>query len=332
MNEKYTFPPWENVPVSYPDELLSSWLTRVAHSYHISPKELFSKHLSSEHLYLRDLDILPLSSQVLHLLSYLTQTTTNTIINMQLQIHVEGIIQDSIALNSRNKWIIPSSGLTNLYKRQSPCLKYCPICMKEKSYFPISSKFLFITVCTKHQIYLIDRCPKCSSPILPIKLSPPKKIYDCNICGFDLRKAGMIRASKDTLFTTKFLLYSIKHKHFFHNGIKHDLQDYFDILYLIVKNLHRVFPHDEVFSKYSFLKTLKSTPNHYLQTQPTPYISQLIAIAHSLIFDGWDNELLSFLKRHKLMYASQLLNKRENTNDKIPTWLFNHMQKLWIKR
>jgi len=332
MDSLYTFPPWENVFVPYPDELLSSWLTRIAHSYYIAPKELFSKHLSSYKLYLRDLDILALPPEALRLLSYLTQTSERTITNIQLQTHVLGIIQEFIAQNGKNRWIMPSSGLTDLTKRRSSCLRICPICMKEKSYFPISSKFLFITTCTKHHVYLIDRCPKCSSPILPIKTSPPKKIYDCNRCGFDLRKSRMISASEETVVTTKFLYYSIKHKYFFHYGNKYRMLDYFDILYLLVKNLHRVFPSDELFLKYPIFKMFPPASSHYLQAQPTAYIAQLIAIAHNLIFEGWNTELLSFLKRHKLMYASQLLNKRENRNDQIPTWFFKHMQTLWIKK
>lgn len=332
MDDIYTFPPWENVPAPYPYELLSSWLTRVSHSYYISPKELFSKHLSSHRLYLRDLDVLTLSPEALHLLSYLTQTSEKTITNMQLQTHVLGIIQKSIAQNSRNKWIIPSSGLTDLTKRRSSCLRICPTCMKEKPYFPISSKFLFITTCTKHQVYLIDRCPQCSAAILSIKTSPPKKIYDCNRCGFDLRKSRMISASEETVVTTKFLHYSIKHKYFFHYGDKYSILDYFDILYLIVRNLHRVFPHDELFLKYPARTMFLSAPSHYLQAQPPAYIAQLIAIAHDLIFEGWDTELLSFLKRYRLMYASQLLNKRENMNEQIPAWFFKHMETLWIKK
>lgn len=330
MDDAYTFPPWENVPAPYPYELLSSWLTRIAHSYYIAPKELFSKHLSSYKLYLRDIDILPLSPEVIRLLSYLTQTSENAITNMQLQTHVLGIIQKSIAQNGRNRWVIPSSGLTDLNKRQSTCLRYCPKCLKKKPYFPISSKFLFISTCIRHQVYLVDRCPLCSSAILPIKASPPKKIYDCNRCGFDLRKSRMISASEETVVATKFLHYSIKHKYFFHYGNKYKILDYFDILYLLVKNLHRVFPHDELFLKCPVRTMFLSTPSHYLQAQPPSYIAQLIAIAHDLIFEGWDTELLSFLKRNRLMYASQLLNKREKMHEPIPSWFFEHMKILWV--
>jgi hypothetical protein len=331
MEKKYTFPPWNNIPEPYQDELLSSWLTRIAHSYHISLRELLSKHFSEYSLYYRDIDLTHLNMPIINKLSYLTQISTNQLYNMQV-LTLEGVIQESIQVETRNKWVITSSGNTNLKIRQSMCLRICPLCLKEKSYYPKTSKLLFINACKKHHIQLIDSCQNCSSPILPMKTSAPKKIYQCFRCGYDLQKSMVTIACMEEINTTTFLLNSIQREFLLHKGKYISTLDYFTVLYLICKNLHRNFPKDQVFILNKKIKKLTKLKSPYLLYQPIPYLIQIISLAHHLLFEEWDEELLNFIKRNRLMYASQLLNKRENVNKNIPLWFFEHMQTLWIKR
>jgi len=166
---------------------------------------------------------------------------------------------------------------------------------------------------------------------MPSKLSPPKKIYQCFMCGFDLRKSTISTAFKNEIETTMFLQYAIKKNWIKHQNKDISALDYFTVLYLISKNLHRTYPDDKVFLLQPQISRLSKEKSPYLIYQPIPYIAQIIALSHYLIFDSWDDELLEFIKRNRLMYASELLNKRENAKDKVPLWFMRHMKKLWIK-
>jgi hypothetical protein len=294
-------------------------------------RELLSKYFSKYDLYSRDIDLTLLDSSVQHKLSYLTQTSTNKLVSMQL-LHLEGIIQKHIQTETRNKWVISSRSNTNLKLRSSKCLRVCPICLKKDTYFKQAYKLLFMNICRKHQIHFIDACQKCFAPILPMRIVPPKKIFQCFQCGYDLRNAIVTRAFKEEIDTSIFFEYCIKRKFILHNKKKISTLDYFTVLHLIAKNLHKTFPSDEIFTSSQKITKLTKRKSHYLLYQPIPYLAQILSLSHNLIFKEWDGELLNFLKRHKLMYASQLLNKRENVNKNIPLWFFEHMQTLWIKR
>ena len=324
----YTFLPWHNIPQAQKDELLSSWLTRIAHSYHINLKELLSKHFTEYALYYKDIDLTRIDTFILNKLSYLTQISTTKLLNMQL-LHLEGTIQKFIHAETRNKWIITSSCNTNLKIRKSMCLRICPLCLKEHHYYHKNSKLLFINTCRKHHVYLIDSCQQCASPILPMKITPPKKIYQCFKCGYDLRRSSITIAFQEDIDTTLFLKYTLQQDFISHYNNKISTLDYFTVLYLICKNLHKHFPEDEVFKAASKINRFKKLQSPYLLYQPIPYLAQIISLGHHLIFEEWEGELLHFIKRNKLMYASQLLNKYTNVNYKIPSWFYTHMKKLW---
>ena len=329
MYINYTFPPWENIPKPQKEELLSSWLTRIAIFYHISLKELLSKHFRKYLLYYRDIDLTNIPLPILDKLSYLTQTPIHKLQSLQL-LKLEGKIQKSIQVGTRNRWIITTSNNGNIQLRASNCLRICTLCLKENNYYPIISKLLFINVCCKHRTYFIDSCQKCKSPIMPTKLSPPKKIYQCFMCGFDLRKSTISTAFKKDIETTMFLQYSIKKNWIKHQDKDISVLDYFTVLYLISKNLHKIFPNDKVFLLQPQINMLSKGKSHYLIYQPIPYIAQIISLSHYLIFDSWDDKLLDFIKCNRLMYVSQLLNKRGNIQDDVPLWFLKHMKRLWI--
>lgn len=319
---------WVNPPQPYEDELLSSWVTRVALSYYITPAELFSKHLIKYQAYKRDLDIAKLDDGFWDRLSHLSQLSVPALKDMQI-LDLEGKLQEKIHTNQRNRWIIASSG--NLYpkKRKSNALRFCPLCLKEKGCYSKNSKLLFVNVCTQHQVYMKDACPKCNSLILPIRIEPPKKAHECFRCGHDLSKTTTTCASTLELEAVKFSKNVLSKDIFLNQKVKRAAIDYFTVMHLLVKNLHKLYPKDILFEQFKFNHNKKDTLSPYLFSQSPAYLSQLIAIAYTLLIKEWDGKLLEFLKRHKLMYASQLLNKRENVYFMIPDWFVQHMRLLW---
>jgi len=322
---------WFKPPQPYEDELLSSWVTRVALSYYITPAELFSKHLIKYQAYKRDLDIAKLDNSFWKVLSHLSQLSVATLNDMQI-LDLAGKLQKKIYTNQRNRWIVASSG--NLYpkKRKSKALRFCPLCLKEKGYYSKDSKLLFVNVCTRHQVYMKDACPKCNSHVLPIRIEPPEKIHKCFRCGYNLSETTTTHASTLEFEAVKFSKSVLSKGIFLNQKINRPAIDYFTVLYLLIKNLHKVYPKDTLFEQFKFNHCKKDMSSPYLFTQSSTYLSQLIAIAYILLIKEWNGELLKFLKRNKLMYASQLLNKRENVYFMIPDWFIQHMKLLWTSK
>ncbi len=319
---------WSNPPHPYEDELLSSWITRVALSYHITPAELFSKHLIKYQAYKRDLDIAKFDNSFWRILSHLSQISVPALNNMQI-LDLERKLQERIHTNQRNKWIIASSG--NLYpkKRKSKSLRFCPLCLKEKGFYSKDSKLLFVNVCTEHRVYMKDTCPKCNSLVLPIRIEPPENIYECFRCGYNLSRTKVNHASNIELEAVRFSKYVLSKNIFLNQKTKRTSIDYFTVLHLLVKNLHKLYPKDILFEEFKFNHHKKNIFSPYLFSQSPAYLSHLITIAYALLTKEWDGKLLEFLKRNKLMYASQLLNKRENVYFMIPDWFVHHMKLLW---
>lgn len=322
---------WLNPPTPYEDELLSSWITRTALSYYITPAELFSKYFVKYQAYKRDLDIARFDDNFWSVLSSLSQLSVPVLKDMQI-LDLEGKLQEKIHINQRNRWIVAASG--NLYpkERKSKALRFCPLCLKEKGYYSKDSKLLFVNVCTQHQVYMKDACPKCNSLVLPILIKPPEKIHECFRCGHDLSKTTTTFSSTLEIEAVKFSKNVLSKDIFLNQKVKRASIDYFTVLHLLIKNLHKLYTKDTLFEQFKFDHSQKNTSSPYLFSQSPVYLSQLIAIAYTLLIKEWDGELLKFLKRHKLMYASRLLNKRENVYFMIPNWFEQHMKLLWTPK
>jgi len=330
MQHKY-IKQWVSPLQPQKDELLSSWISRVALSYYINSAELFSKHLIKYNAYKRDLDIAIFDDDFWSTLSYLSQLSVFKLKSMQI-LDLEGKLQKKIYINHRNRWIVASSG--NIYpnKRKSKSLRFCPLCLKEKGYYSKDSKLIFINVCTKHQVYMQDTCPKCNSIVLPIRLSPPKKIHECFCCGYDLSSINPQKASTGEVEAVEFSKGVLSSNIFLHQNHIRTALDYFTVLFLITKNLHRFSKKDRLLMEHRINKTNLPSSSPYLFLQPPSYLAYITAISYTLLTKEWNRELLGFIKRNKLMYASRLLNKRENVYYMIPLWFLRHLKQLWTPK
>lgn len=180
----------------YPDELLSSWLVRLAHAHGLKLQTFCGIVFGQgKNIWNRDIDKLA-PDWLLHHLATATGTSIERVKDTTLKSY-EGILYKSHQPNGNTKWINPLGIYHRTHKAYG--LQYCPICLAhdKEPYFRKYWRLAFYTECEKHHILLHDRCPSCGSPInfhrveMGIRsLIKPRSIVNCYKCNNDLRDAS----------------------------------------------------------------------------------------------------------------------------------------------
>jgi hypothetical protein len=72
----------------------------------------------------------------------------------------------------------------------APSLRYCPACLAEQPYHPLSFRFLALAGCYKHRCSLLSECGHCGAtiPLLPRR----PRVACCATCQGDLRTCPML--------------------------------------------------------------------------------------------------------------------------------------------
>ena len=71
----------------------------------------------------------------------------------------------------------------------APSLRYCPACLAEQPYYPLSFRFLTLAGCYKHRCSLLSECGHCGAPIPLLPRRP--RVACCATCQRDLRTCPM---------------------------------------------------------------------------------------------------------------------------------------------
>ncbi|MCW8916511.1 MAG: TniQ family protein [Magnetovibrio sp.] len=172
---------WPSHPKPQQDELLSSWLSRVALSN--APRAHTFCHLvwPNKQIWTRDIDLCG-DEALITSLSQHTATSLDKARSTKLEVF-EGIVFEKLIQNGRTRWIMP----TGVFHRERTRfgLQWCPLCFQsdDVSYFRKHWRFAFVSCCPRHGVILADRCHNCGSPVLPFNRGP----NICHLCGIDLR-------------------------------------------------------------------------------------------------------------------------------------------------
>lgn len=148
------------------DELLSSWLIRLAHGHGYKIEEyctlLFGRGSS---IWNRDIDVLA-PEYVKNTLKQITGVTDDQFERTTLR-SFEGELCESLNVYGLKRWIL-SLGIHHR-KRNRHGLMYCPHCLRSdlKPYFRRRWRLAFSTVCTLHKCWLLDACPVCNESVVP---------------------------------------------------------------------------------------------------------------------------------------------------------------------
>ncbi|SBW83720.1 hypothetical protein PVE_R2G0005 [Pseudomonas veronii 1YdBTEX2] len=152
-------------PQPLPDELLTSWMVRLAFANGFALHTFYSGLLGyREPIWNRDSDRHP----PLALLACLSKATGKSVGELQgltLSFY-EGLVFEKFLINGDVPFLLPA-GLYHRTRRRAG-MQFCPQCLKLDSmpYYRRHWRLALSAVCTAHDCLLEQNCPSCGSPII----------------------------------------------------------------------------------------------------------------------------------------------------------------------
>ena len=199
-------------PKPQEDELLSSWLVRVALAHNTLPVSFMNMHFPKYKniIFSRDLDIWA-PDDLLEAIQEKSQYGVDEIKAMTLKSY-SGILAPKIEPNGRNLFISPIK--VRGRRNQSYGQRYCPLCLQEDHilYFRKKWRLSFVTVCPKHNCYLLDRCSQCFAPISIYKFHKQRGYDVCYQCAFHLNEAKIVMVSDNNMSSTQLYDILVSHR------------------------------------------------------------------------------------------------------------------------
>jgi TniQ len=202
----------------YPDELTSSWLTRLAFNHGLSTRELCSYILPKNYNKNHSLDIdRVFSNERITILAEKTNCSTDEVRATTLSSYIDTLFTCPNIVFTREAWLIPSRMI--IYKddksgmRHHSGLMFCPGCLKQKVYFKKQWRLAISFVCIHCRYYLVDCCPHCGKgssfmDITEYDFSEKKLdqyLVDCHHCGNDVTDCEIEIAPPDIVQLQKRL-------------------------------------------------------------------------------------------------------------------------------
>lgn len=187
-------PEWLFRPRPLPDELLSSWLVRIAWRNAVKLHVFMSENWGvRHHFWERDIDRAA-DIRLLHLLASKTHTQRSAVLATVLADY-EGTLFEYHHVHGPINWILPIGKIGR--KRYGFGQQYCPACLScdAEPYFRRAWRLSFHVACPIHGVRMADCCPSCQSPISFHEgdygrhtLSDVCPMVFCKHCGYDLRR------------------------------------------------------------------------------------------------------------------------------------------------
>lgn len=186
---------WPAHPKPLPDELLTSWIVRLAKANGLKLQTFCDRVFGQEHqLWNRDIDR-SAPDWLLDSLARHTGTPPDLIRRTTLDVYRSRLFQERHSAGQL-RWILPM-GIYHRTRRRFG-MQFCPQCLADDAepYFRTCWRVAVLTFCPKHQLSLHDRCTNCSAPVAfhRRELGHPKvtdagPLCLCHVCDYDLRNA-----------------------------------------------------------------------------------------------------------------------------------------------
>lgn len=187
--------PWPFRPQPLPDELLSSYLCRLAVGMDLKPVTFLNTVFgSAKNLLAQDLDNFA-PDRIVERVAVGTLREPDEIAGCTLRAYT-GTLLTTHNVRGRNPWLLPTTIDNNLRRRAG--LQYCSDCLAtdSKPYYRRRWRLAFVTSCTIHGSFLRDRCPHC---LAPVHQHTSASALHCFKCGNGLYEPGPYTARHDHL-------------------------------------------------------------------------------------------------------------------------------------
>jgi hypothetical protein len=189
-----TLPVWPIRYKPHPNELLSSWLVRLARGHGLRVQTFCNLIFGNQlQVWNRDIDRLG-PDWIVNVLSERTGTPMNVARGTTLRSY-EGWLYPTFRTAGSLQWM---TTLQMFHRtRQGFGMQYCPRCLYEDvdPFFRKAWRVAFITTCPKHQCMLRDRCMECGAGVAFHRgdMGRPdgqhrESIADCYACGVSLAR------------------------------------------------------------------------------------------------------------------------------------------------
>ncbi|MFZ6776997.1 TniQ family protein [Undibacterium sp. Ji83W] len=183
------------------DELLSSYLRRVALNHGISLRELLLVVRELKQFTIEpDIDRAP-NSVFIQYLADKTGCSVAAIEGMTLKKY-EGKVFKSLPRVGWGNLLLPAPG--NLRSKVKTGLPFCSECLKTDPipYFRTQWRLAFCTICPKHKMILNDHCAECGMPVIGSFYEnfggrSETSAVQCYHCGFDLAQTEGMKYSSN---------------------------------------------------------------------------------------------------------------------------------------
>lgn len=189
---------WLYHPKPLPDELLSSWLVRIAHGHSMKLQTFCRVALGKgQDLWFRDIDR-QAPDWLIRALSEHTGVGLRAIRRTSL-LDYKGVLYRRYRWSGHQHWLLPLNMVDTSFHHHG--MQYCPLCLAEdkEPYFRKRWRVAFYTMCIKHQCMVHDRCPSCGGAVEFHRREMGKigqvdsgLITQCHACDFDLRESKVI--------------------------------------------------------------------------------------------------------------------------------------------
>lgn len=182
-------PLWPVHPHPLPDELLSSWMIRLARGNGFKVHNFYAEFFGRERqVWNRDIDHLA-PAWLIESLAARTGTPLERVRLTTLRAF------ESFAFERFNevgvtRWVLPLGVFHRT--RRAHGQQFCPLCLAgdAEPYLRRSWRLALVVICTRHGVLLQDRCPQCASPVTPHRsdmaarngLSEKTTILHCSKC------------------------------------------------------------------------------------------------------------------------------------------------------
>ena len=305
---------WPIHPHPENDELLSSWMVRLAHANCYKVHDFYCQYFGrTRQIWNRDIDHFA-PDWLLNGLSVHSGLKLERLKLMTLR-SLEGITYETYNETGITRGLLS----VGVYHRTRRIFgqQFCPLCLIEDqhAYLRKSWRLATVVMCEYHHVILHDRCEHCHSPMMPHRSDMNSKfgfpqnigIKYCSTCGKPFTKNQIIPAAPELIIFQKMVYESI------HSGfISFKNEHLYSFLFLDgIRTLAQGIARSEMIKERINLNKI------ILELSDVDVRQELMSACANLMKD-WPIHFNNYLTAHKQPYSTFI---SKNTKGTAPYWL-----------